>query len=144
MRSDLVSAGSVSLIAGVAQFFVAMGVEQALRPGYSDFGNYISDLGVGPYSGIFNTSVILLGVFAFIGILILVRVFPARPLAHVGEFFLLVGVLGAIGVGLFPENSTAMGGNAHDFFSVVTFLDANLGLLIIGLSMHRDRAWGQP
>jgi hypothetical membrane protein len=139
----MVLAGSVCLVVAVVQFFVAMVVEQALTPGYSDFGNTISDLGIEHYSWIFNTSVILLGVLAFIGLVLLIRAFPARPLAYIGEFFLLVGVIGAIGVGLFNENSTAMGGNAHDFFSIVTFLDANLGLLMIGTGMYRDQTWGK-
>jgi hypothetical membrane protein len=118
-----------------------MAVEQALRPGYSDFSNTISDLGVGAYSGIFNTSVMLLGIIAFVGILVLVRIFPAKPLTYVGEILLLVGVLGAVGVGLFPEPSPALGGNAHDFFSIVTFLDANVGFLIIGITMYGDKIW---
>ncbi len=143
MRSPLVRWPALGLLLGSVQLFVAMAVEQSLRPGYSDFGNTISDLGVGPYSWIFNTSVILLGVFGFLGVLFLSQVFPRRRLAWVAEGFLLVGTLGAVAVGLFPEPSTALWGQAHDAASVITFLDANLGLFLMGLAMFRDGTWGK-
>lgn len=149
-RSLRTRLGALLLAVGSVQFFVAMAVEQALRPGYVDVGpdsNTISDLGVNingwSYDWIFNSSIILLGVVSFLGILALYPVFPRRRLAYVAEGLLVLGIVGAVGVGLFPETSTALGGHAHDFWSVWTFLFANTGLLVMGLAMFGHEKWGR-
>ena len=60
-------AGLVFLIA-VTQFVLGLIIAEALYPGYSVSDNYISDLGVGPSSVVFNSSVFLLGLLLIIGI----------------------------------------------------------------------------
>lgn len=136
------------LLVGSVQFIGAMIVEQLLRPGYSDWGNTISDLGVATpagwgYSWIFNSSVVLLGVLGSLGILGLVPTLPRRRTAYAGEVLLLVGTAGAIAVGLFPETSTALWGHAHDAASIITFFDANVGMLVLGIALRGDRIWGE-
>ena len=49
------------LFIGSVQFIIAMLIAEAIYPGYNVSRNYISDLGVGPAAGIFNSSVSLLG-----------------------------------------------------------------------------------
>lgn len=132
------------LMVATAQFFVAMAVEADLRPGYSDTANTISDLGVNingwSYAWIFDSSIILLGILTFLAVLLLIPIFPRRKLATLAEVFLLIGISGAVAVGIFTE-STYPQYYAHDIASVVTFLFANVGLLLIGVAMYRDPVW---
>ncbi len=51
----------------VTQFVLGFTISEALYPGYSVSDNYISDLGIGPSSIIFNSSVFLLGLLLLIG-----------------------------------------------------------------------------
>ena len=46
-------AGMLFFVAAT-QFVLCLTISEALYPGYSIFGNYISDLGVGPSSIVFN------------------------------------------------------------------------------------------
>ena len=59
-------AGAVFFVA-VTQFILCLMVAEALYPGYSLSGNYVSDLGVGPSSIVFNSSVFLLGLLLAVG-----------------------------------------------------------------------------
>lgn len=128
----------------VSQFVVVMAVEADLRPGYSDTYNTISDLGVNingwSYAWMFDSSIVLLGILATIALLWLLPIFPVRRLATFAQAFLLVGIAGAIAVGIFNEQVLPQY-YAHDIASVVCFLFANVGLLLIGLSMRKDRVW---
>lgn len=139
--------GAILILLASLQFFLAMALEQALRPGYSDFGNTISDLGVNAngwsYDWIFNTSIIALGVMAITAILLLYRCFPRGLGAYLGEALIVVGCGGAIAVGIFTETYPfhAYGLSAHDYASVVTFLFANVGLTIFGVALHRHAVW---
>jgi hypothetical membrane protein len=55
-------AGALIFIAA-SQFVLGLIVAEALYSGYSGSKNYISDLGVGPSSMIFNSSVFLMGCY---------------------------------------------------------------------------------
>ncbi|MEM2958102.1 MAG: DUF998 domain-containing protein [Candidatus Jordarchaeaceae archaeon] len=86
--------------------------------GYEVFTNFISDLGVGPSSFIFNTGMIISGVLA-------VLVFPTllRPLgntgkAKIGVAFGIIAGVGLAGVGAFPENT----GFYHVLFASIFFI----------------------
>lgn len=146
-RTPRVRIGGALLLVGSIQFIVVMFVEQALRPGYSDFGNTISDLGVNgfghdwQYAWMFNSSVIALGLMGLVGLILLVPTLPQRRMAYAGEILIAVGTMGAVAVGLFPEPSTALWGQAHDAASIITFLDANVGMLVLGLAIRGDRIW---
>lgn len=142
--------GALLLIIGSVQFFIAMAVEQALRPGYLAVGpgsNTISDLGVNingwSYDWIFNGSVMALGIMAIAGIVVLYPIFPRNGRTYPAAWILGLGCLGAFCIGIFTESSTAMGGRAHDYFSVFTFGFANIGLTMMGIAMWGDRTWGR-
>jgi hypothetical membrane protein len=92
-------AGVLFLVAS-AQFLFGLAVAEALYPGYSLADNYISDLGVGPSSVIFNSSAFLLGLLLLIG---------TYFLRHISNFktvnmLLLLMALGAMGVGVFTKD----------------------------------------
>jgi len=92
-------AGVLFLVAS-AQFMLGLVVAEALYPGYSLADNYISDLGVGPSSIIFNSSALLLGLLLLIGTYFLRHI----PNFKTVNTLLLLMALGAMGVGVFTKD----------------------------------------
>jgi hypothetical membrane protein len=110
----LIFVGSVQCILGII-------VAEALYPGYSTNQNYISNLGVGPSSIIFNSSMITLGALGVVATYFAHQALKRR----VFTFLLMMGSVGAIGVGVFPENM----GVVHTAFSLAVFLFTGLAAL---------------
>ena len=114
MSNDYGKAAGALVLVGGSQFVVGMLVAEALYPGYSISQNYISDLGVGPSAMIFNSSVFLLGLMAVVSAYFVNDSFRSRLVTGL----LLLAGLGAMGVGVFSENSAAM----HRIVSDITFI----------------------
>ena len=114
MKYDDRKVAGALLFVGSVQCLLGLVIAESLYSGYSVSENYISDLGVGTTALIFNSSVFLLGVTAVAGAYFIQRAFDSRLLFVV---FTLTGV-GAMGVGLFPENF----GVIHGIASLITFL----------------------
>lgn len=113
-------AGALFFIAA-SQFVLGLIVSEALYPGYSVSENYISDLGVGPSSMIFNSSVFLMGLLLIIGAYFLQRAFNFKALTGL----LVMTAIGAMGVGVFTENSGAI----HHIVSLIAFLFGGLSTI---------------
>ena len=113
-------AGFLLLVGGVV-CVLGIIVSEALYPGYSTSGNYISDLGVGPSALIFNSSIFILGVLVLFGAYFIYRGFGVRVFS---VLVALAGV-GAVGVGVFTENA----GFVHTFFSLIVFLFGGLSAI---------------
>lgn len=107
-------------------FAVLVGVESALRPGYSQITNNVSELGLGPYSIIQNVNFIMFGLLAIMFAFGLGAVIPrgqrssrwAKWLAvlfGVGITFAGITLLSAGSA----ANSSAVGG--HDLASFIAF-----------------------
>ena len=92
-------AGTFFFIAAT-QFVLGLTLAETLYSGYSISGNYISDLGIGPSSIIFNSSVFLLGLLLLIGTYLLRHV----PDFEIVNAMLLLMAIGAMGVGIFTKN----------------------------------------
>ena len=114
-------AGTLFFIA-VTQFVLGLIVSEALYSGYSISDNYISDLGVGPSSMIFNSSVFLLGLLLIIGTYFLQRAFKAFEVLKV---LLVLTAIGAMGVGIFTEDFPAI----HSVVSLIAFLFGGLSAI---------------
>ena len=113
-------AGTLFFVAAT-QFVLCLIIAEALYSGYSVSGNYISDLGVGPSSIVFNSSVFLLGVLLLIGIYFL---------RHNSNFktvnvMLLLMAVGAIGVGIFTKDFRTI----HGAVSSMAFFFAGLSAI---------------
>lgn len=135
--------GGLLLAAGSVQFVAAMIVVQLYYPGYSDTGNYISDLGssMSPWAWLFNDSIRLLGLLGILGTVLVRTAFASKTTTHVGLGALLVAELGAIAVGTFPEGSSWPFSGIHSVVSLVTFLGSAVALLFLALAMSRDTRW---
>lgn len=133
--------GGVLIAVGVVQFAVAMAVVQARYSGYSLLTNYISDLGntsTSPLPWVFNDSIIVLGVLAFLGTLFAWGGFPRGGSRVVGLFFLLIASIAAVLVGLYPENVNS---SVHDLVSLVVFLAGGLALVVLSTGMGERTLW---
>jgi len=96
------AAGVIFFIA-VTQFILGFTIAEALYPGYSVSDNYISDLGVGPSSIIFNSSANFKTV----------------------NMLLLLMAIGAMGVGVFTKDFTV----AHGAVSSMAFFFGGLSAI---------------
>lgn len=107
------AAGTLVFI-GAVQFILCLIIAEALYPAYSVSENYISDLGVGASAPIFNTSVFVLGLTAVASVYFM----PSFVQDKIFITFLTLCGIGAMGVGVFPENY----GVIHTLFSLIAFL----------------------
>jgi hypothetical membrane protein len=110
-------AGTLFFVAA-SQFIIGLMVAEARYPGYSISGNYISDLGVGASSMIFNSSVFLLGLLILVGAYYQHQAFGFRALT----LLLVLTAIGAMGVGVFTEDF----GQIHAVVSLIAFLFGGL------------------
>jgi hypothetical membrane protein len=131
------------LLLASLQFIIVMIVVQLKYPGYSDISNYISDLGGAhsPWAVVFNVSVIVLGLLTLVGAFLLLAAFNHKLSRTLGLGFLALAGIGAILVGVFPENSTALGGHMHEVASDIAFIGSGLALIILPGAMLRDTRW---
>jgi hypothetical membrane protein len=138
-----VRTGALLFVVGALQFIVGMIVVQSQYPGYSLSQNYISDLGGAhsPWALVFDASVIVLGLCAIFGVLLIWGAFDDRPSRGIGLGFLLIAGIGAIGVGVFPETTPVLNGGMHDIVSDVAFLGSGLGLTIVSFAMADGAHW---
>jgi len=111
----------VLILVAVTQFVLGVIVSEALYSGYSISDNYISDLGVGPSSLIFNSSVFLMGLLLIIGAYFLQRAFAFPMLTAM----LVLTAIGAMGVGVFTEDF----GTLHAVVSLIAFLFSGLSAI---------------
>jgi len=114
-------AGLISFV-GAAQFLIILLICEAILPGYSISENMISDLGIGSTAGLFNNSIIILG------LLIILSAITFHSF-HKNTVFTILMVLtgaGAMGVGLFPENINPY----HEIFAGITFVFGGLSEIL--------------
>ncbi|MCP8308190.1 MAG: DUF998 domain-containing protein [archaeon] len=122
MKYDNKKVAGALLFVGSVQFFLGLVIAEVLFPGYNISVNFISDLGVGPTSLIFNSSVFLLGVFVVAGAYFIQRAFASRLIS---VLFTLTGS-GAMGVGLFPETTGIM----HIISALIAFGFGGLSAIV--------------
>ena len=113
-------AGILFLVAG-AQFVLGLVVAEALYPGYSVSVNYISDLGIGSSSWVFNSSVFLFGLLSIIGVFFLPRTSDFRGLV----VLLVLMAIGAMGTGIFTKAFTTV----HGAVSLMAFFFGGLSAI---------------
>ena len=122
-------------------------VEQALLPHYNPASQAISDLGNSALYGsdalIFNVSVFTIGVLSMLGALLLSTFVPHRGEWRVGLVMLFLAGLGAMCVGLFPEEVNPL---AHSLSALGAFVGGGLALIMLArsASVLVPRAWVRP
>lgn len=144
--------GALLWLVAVLQFLAAMVVVQLKwgPPTYSLTQNYISDLGAihcgtvagrlvcSPYHDVFNVSSILLGLLLIFGTLLIPTAFPTRTSRRLGLGLLVLAGVGAMGVGLSPEDYNL---TLHNVSVLLAFTAGGLALVVLGFAMFRDTRW---
>ncbi|HTW55485.1 MAG TPA: DUF998 domain-containing protein [Thermoplasmata archaeon] len=138
-----VRTGGIALAVASVQFVAAMIVVQSRYPHYSLSANYISDLGgaSSPWALVFDASVIFLGAATLVAVLLIASAFDDRPIRSAGLGILLAAALGAIGVGVFPETTHVLDGNAHEIATAIAFVGAAVGFLVLSGAMRDGAHW---
>jgi len=113
-------AGALFFVA-VTQLILCLIISEALHPGYSISDNYVSDLGIGPSSIVFNSSVFLLGLLLAIGTYFLRGISDLKTV----KVLLFLMAIGAMGVGLVTKDFTV----AHGAVSSVAFFFSGLSAI---------------
>jgi hypothetical membrane protein len=121
-RPDGRIAGVLFLVASI-QFILGLVVAETLYPGYSVADNYISDLGVGSSSMVFNSSAFLFGFLSIIGAYFLPRTVDFRGLT----VLLILMAIGAMGVGIF---TSAFSTTIHGVVSLMAFGFGGLSAIV--------------
>ncbi|HUC88310.1 MAG TPA: DUF998 domain-containing protein [Candidatus Binatia bacterium] len=134
-----------------AQYFVITYiVSRSWHPPYSLAHNSISDLGntacgiyanrlasnsyvCSPKHTLMNTSFVLTGALMILGAKLIYPLFKKSRNTLIGLSCIGLGGLGAILVGLFPENTTSA---LHTTGAALDFLVGNVGLVILGFSLR--------
>jgi len=118
------------ILLGTTQFIIIFKISEFLYPGYSVANNYISDLGVGNTALLFNSSMIVLGILGIIAAFLLFE------WDKVFSILFLLSSIGALGVGVFPENM----GIIHSISALITFLFSGVASVYsIKLDKHISR-----
>jgi hypothetical membrane protein len=138
-----VRTGGLLIAIASIQFVAVMILVQQRYPGYSLSGNYISDLGGAhsPWALVFDGSAIALGAIVVPSLLLIWSAFDAGSARSGGLILLLAAAAGAIGVGVFPETTHVLNGNAHDIATDIAFVGASLGFLVLSFAMRRPERW---
>lgn len=119
--NDRTLAGLLFFVAS-AQFFTAMMIGEAIQPGYNVGTNAISDLGVKNTALLFNASVIVVGLLSLAAGYLFHRTHGKK----VFTILVLLSGIGAIIVGLFPENT----GTPHLIGALLAFLFGGLAAIV--------------
>ncbi len=149
--------GAIVLFVAAVQFIVANVVTQiGYGSSYSLSGNYISDLGAvhcgvfggsgsfgghyacSPWHDVFNASIVVMGLLIIVAVLLLKTAFPQRRSRTIGLGLLALAGVGAIGVGLSPEDVNI---TVHSLSALLAFAGGGLALLVLGFAMLRDTRW---
>ena len=138
-------AGSVAWLLAIQYFVVQVVVASRWMPPYSWRQNSISDLAAtscgqfddryvcSPLHGLMNVSLILLGLSMAIGSVLM---YQQLRRSRVGFSLMAVAGIGAILVGLFPENTIYP---MHLLGADLAFVLSNIALIIFGLRLRLPR-----
>ncbi len=104
MNFDNENVAGLLLFFSYLQFLFVRFILALVEPGYSFSINYISELGIGPNALVFNLSVVIWGLSAFIAGVLLYRASATESIFPSRVFAILIMILGVAftGVGLFP------------------------------------------
>jgi hypothetical membrane protein len=111
---DPVSLSGTLFLIGGLQWLIGLLAAESWYDGYSSRIDYVSDLGTGPTSIIYNSSVFIMGLLIVIGSFFLHQAQEKKLLPAL----LTVSGIGAMGVGVFPGNLQPM----HSIFTLLAIL----------------------
>ncbi len=132
------------IIAPIFFWFMVI-VESLLRPGYSQYYNFVSDLGVGHLAILQNINFIIFGILT-IGLALGLRKglpLPQGRALKLGVWFVILFALGVLLAGIFPESF--LQANPHNIVSATAFVAVIVAQLLMwqGLKNKDSTVWGR-
>ena len=132
-------------IIGPIFFWFMVIVESLLRPGYSQYYNFVSDLGVGNLAILQNVNFFIFGILT-IGLALGLQEGLPRPQGKAlkgGIWFVIIFALGIFFAGIFPESF--LSANPHNIVSATAFVAVIAAQLLIwkGLKNKDSTIWGR-
>ncbi len=126
-------------------FWLMVIIESILRPGYSQYYNYVSDLGVGHLAILQNINFFIFGILT-IGLALGLREGLPSPQGRVikgGIWFVIIFAMGIFFAGIFPESF--LSANPHNIVSATAFVAVIAAQLLIwyGLKIEDSTIWGK-
>jgi hypothetical membrane protein len=116
-------------------FWLMVIIESFLRPGYSQYYNFVSDLGVGPFAILQNINFIIFGILTIGLALGLKTALPKQGKAvKAAVWFVILFGLGVLLAGVFPESY--LSANPHNIVSATAFVAVIAAQLLIGLGLR--------
>jgi len=125
-RDRLLSITGSAFLLGAVQFLLLTTISESLYQGYSVRDQTLSELGVGQVALLWNTSLFLLGVSAFVGGYFGYRTLGSRLTLALSFIF----GIGCVGASLFTLDSPT---GVHGFFALLVFF----GGALFALSSYR-------
>jgi hypothetical membrane protein len=144
-NAKIVFLGSFFGIVAPILFVLLVIVASLLRPDYSQFHNFVSDLGVGPHAIIQNANFVVFGLLS-IGFAIGLRSglpAPGKRALKACVWLVIIFGFGILFAGVFPENY--LSGGPHTTASAIAFLSIIAAQLLIwrGLRSEDNAVWGR-
>ncbi len=118
--------GALLILVGSLEFYFLTNIAEFIQPSYSVSKNSISHLGIATDPYIFNGAIIVLGILEIIG------GYFFRKYSKAFSLFMLLGGIGAAGVGIFNEHF----GYIHLVFALLAFLFGSAASYII---LYKER-----
>jgi hypothetical membrane protein len=119
-------------VIAVIQFVLCIIIAEALYEGYSIHDNYVSDLGVGSSSLVFNLSVFVLGLLILFG-----TYFLNGSNIRTLKILLFLMALAAMGVGVFTKNYTL----THASVSSAAFFFGGLSAIVSAFILKKPLSY---
>jgi hypothetical membrane protein len=124
-------------------------IDGFLRPGYSPISQVVSDLGIGQYAWILNTTLVVFGLLCMLfalGFSQAMRPLIGKRRVTVSTSLLLLTGAGIANDGVFTEYNladphAALHDTLHTLGFFVAFSSLAIALLLIGLQLRKDRVW---
>ncbi len=114
---------------GAMQFLLFVSIAEFVATNFSVSTNTISHLGIDNAPYIFNTTIIILGLAEIVAAYFLMDDF-----SKLFSIFLILGGIGAIGVGIFNEDF----GKIHLIFALLAFLFSSIATYVIFFTKRKD------
>lgn len=139
-----------AFVIGPTQFVIATLVEGALIPGYGLITHWISDLGAPPNNAphfapgtslwwVFSTSLILMSLLIFVGVVGLKPLLWDRGLGKLTVALIVIVALGAIGVAVWNEVDEL---ELHSISALIAFGLGWVAMVVFGVYARKDSRWG--
>ena len=126
-------------------FWIMVIIESILRPGYSQYYNFVSDLGVGHLAILQNINFIIFGILTLGLALGLRNGLPSTKgiALKAGVWFVILFALGVLLAGIFPESY--LSANPHNIVSATAFVAIIAAQLLMwyGLKNKDNTVWGR-